>query len=83
MILGMSFLSLSNANIEFAGLGKLTWRSYMAAEAIPTTNWVELINKKKFAKAALNENSETFVIYVAALEVPTTMLIHPSRALQM
>ena len=42
--------------------------SYTAAEALPTTKWVELIDKKKFAKAALDEESETFMVYVAALE---------------
>ena len=34
-----------------------------------TTKRVELINKKEFAKAALDKNSETFLIYVASLNV--------------
>ncbi len=38
VVLGMLFLSLSNANVEFAELGKLTWRTYTAAEALPTTS---------------------------------------------
>ncbi len=79
VVLGMPFLSLSNADIEFAKLGKLTWRTYTAVEALPTTSWVELINKREFARAALDENSETFVIYVSALEATT---IHPSRVAQ-
>lgn len=29
---------------------------------------VELINKHKFAKATLDKNSETFVIYIVALD---------------
>lgn len=29
---------------------------------------MELINKKEFVKAALNKNSETFVVYIAALK---------------
>lgn len=29
---------------------------------------VELINKHKFAKATLDKNSETFVVYVVALD---------------
>ena len=50
---------------------------------MPTTKQVELIDKKKFVKAALDENSETFVMYVAALEVPLSgMTIHPSRVSQ-
>ncbi len=49
------------------------------AEALPTTSWVEVINKKEFAKAVLDKNSETFVVYVATLE---EIMIYPSRAAQ-
>ncbi len=63
----MLFLAFSNADIQFEA-EKRTWRSYTAAEALPIARGVELIDKHKFAKAALNENSETFVVYVAALE---------------
>ena len=65
IVLGMPFLALGNTDVEFTGLEKLTWRSYTAAEALSTTNWVEFIDKKEFAKTALDKNSETFVIYVA------------------
>ncbi len=78
----MSFLALSNADFQF-GVEELTWRSYTAAEALPTTNWVELIDKREFAKAALDGNSKTFVVHVATLEISTTMPIHPSRASQL
>ncbi len=81
MVLGMPFLSLSNADVKFAEQGKLTWRLYTTAEALPTTSRVELIDKREFAKAALDENSETFVVHVAVLEFPTAIPIHPSRAL--
>ncbi len=81
VVLGMLFLSLSNADVEFAELGKLTWRFYTAAEALPTTSRVELIDKREFAKAALDENSETFVIHVSALDVAEPS-IHLSRAAQ-
>ncbi len=80
VILGMPFLSLSNANVEFAELGKLTWRSYTAADALSTTSWVKLIDKREFAKAALDENSKTFVVHVAVIELLTAMPIYPSRA---
>ena len=53
VVLRISFLTLSNANIQFAEK-KLTWRSYTAAEALSTIKRVELINKKEFAKAALD-----------------------------
>ena len=64
----MPFLTFSNVNIQFVEK-ELTWRSYITAEALLTTKWVELINKKKFAKAALDENSETFLIYVASFNL--------------
>ncbi len=78
-VLEMLFLILNNADFQF-GAEELTWRSYTAAEALPTTSRVELIDKREFAKAALNGNSKTFVIDVAALKVPIAMPIHPSRA---
>ncbi len=80
VVLGMLFLSLSNADFQF-GAGELTWRSYTIAEALPIAKRVELIDKYEFAKAALGENSETFVVHFAALEAPKpAMLIHSSRA---
>ncbi len=79
IVLEMPFLSLRNANVEFAELGKLTWRLYITTKALPTTSQVKLIDKRKFTKATLDENSETFLVYVATLEATT---IHPSRAAQ-
>ncbi len=81
VVLEMPFLSLSNADIKFAELGKLIWRSYTAAEALLTTSRVELIDKKKFAKAAMDENSETFVVHMSALDVAESS-IYLSRAAQ-
>ena len=50
---------------------------------LPTTKQVELINKKEFAKAALDAESETFVVHVAALEAPLAgMPIYPSHAVK-
>ena len=79
IVLNMSFLTLSNANVQFVEK-KLIWRSYSTAEAPPTSKRGELINKKKFAKAALDEKSKTFVIYVASLNL--TLGIHLDRAAQ-
>ena len=75
----MPFLTLSNADVQFVEK-ELTWRSYTTAEALPTTKRVELIDKKEFAKAALDENSETFVVHVASLNL--TPKIHPDKAAQ-
>ena len=86
VVLGMSFLILSNTNIQF-DTESFTWRSYSTAKALPTTRRVELIDKRHFAKAALDKNSETFVIHIAALRVlgateTIGMPIHPNRANQ-
>ena len=51
-------------------------------EALPTTSWVKLIDKKKFAKAALIENSKTFMVHISTLKVATAMLIHLLRTSQ-
>lgn len=79
IVLKMLFLAFNNTNIQFTKLGKPTWRSHTIAEALPITSQVELINKSELAKTALDENSMTFVMHVAALEVPIAILIHPSR----
>ena len=77
VVLGMPFLTLSNADIQFAEK-KLTWRSYTAAEALPTTKRVELIDKREFAKAVLDKEFETFVVYIIALKIPLVrMAIYP------
>ena len=67
VVLEMPFLALSNVDTQF-DTESFTWRSYNAAKALPTTKIIELIDKHKFAKTALDENFETFVMYVAALE---------------
>ena len=82
MVLGMSFLILSNADIQFPEK-EFTWRSYTIAEALPTTKQVELIDKKEFVKAALDKESNIFVMHVAALEALLSgMTIYPSQAAQ-
>ena len=78
IVLGMLFLALSNVNIEF-DTESFIWRSYSIAEDLLTTRRVELIDKHEFAKAALDENSEMFVMHVAALEA-LEQAVHPSQA---
>ena len=67
VVLGMPFLALSNANIQY-DTGSFTWRSYSAAETLPTFKVLEFIDKHEFVKAALDQNSETFVVHIAVLE---------------
>ncbi len=80
MVPGILFLAFSNADFQF-GAEKLIWRSYTAAKVLPITSRVELINKREFAKAALDKNSETFVVHVSALDVVESS-INPSQAAQ-
>ena len=65
VVLGMPFLILSDANVDFLGR-ELRWRTYTTKEALPTTRCVELVGKKEFAAAALDPESKTFVIHVAS-----------------
>ncbi len=81
VVLGIPFLSLSNVDVKFADLGKLTLRSYTAVEALPTTYRVELIDKREFDKAVIDKNSKAFVIHMSALDVAESS-IHLFRAAQ-
>lgn len=76
VILSMPLLSLNNANIKFRKrLLGLVWKFYSIAKIIFTISWVQLINKYKFANINLEENSETFVLYVIVLET-SRIIIH-------
>lgn len=77
VVLGMLFLTLSNAEIQFAEK-KLTWRSYTAAKALFTSKRIELIDKKEFAKIMLDKNVEVFVVHVTSLNL-SLMSIHLAR----
>lgn len=80
IVLNIPFFTLPDAHILFAKK-ELTWRCYTIVKALLTIRRVELINRKKFATAALDNNSETFVIHVAILEISleiTKIIIHPS-----
>ena len=77
VVLGMPFLTLSNVDIQFAEK-ELTWRIYTTKDPLLTTRRVELIDKKVFAKAALDENIEAFVVYMNSLNLGSKMTIHPA-----
>ena len=66
VVLGILFLTLSNANIDFSSL-EFWWRIYTTKKALPTTRCVELVGKKEFAAAALDPEYKTYVIYVVSL----------------
>ena len=65
---------------------KLRWKTYTTKKAFPTTRRVKLVGKKEFAAAALDPESETFVVHVASLSsdaspsfAPLELNVHPSR----
>lgn len=80
MILGMFFLLLDNVDIEFVELKTLIQRFYDTAKALPITSQVELINKREFIKVMLDENFETFVVYMVILEAKVS--IYPLQIAQ-
>ena len=45
VVLGMLFLTFSNADVQFAEL-KVTWRIYIIKKALPITCQVKIINRK-------------------------------------
>ena len=79
VVLGIPFLTLSNADVQFVEK-ELTWKTYTTTKALPTTKRIELIDKKEFANAALNQKSETFVIHIAFLNLVSG--IHLDRETQ-
>ena len=80
VILEMPFLKISNADVSF-GEGTLTWKTYTTNKALPTTERVQIIDKKDFVIAALDANSETFVMHVAFRE-REGMPVHSKRQAQ-
>ena len=80
VVLGMPFLKISNANVAF-GEGTLTWKSYTTNKALPTTERVQLVDPKEFVIAALDADSETFVVHVAIRE-QEEMAMNPDRKAQ-
>lgn len=66
MILGISFVRLSNVNILFPKQ-KLIWRSYILAKAISSVKEVQMIGSKKFVAAALDLRKKAIVLYIAHL----------------
>lgn len=91
MILGMLFLTLSNADIRFAEKN-LVWRSYTAKKARTTTKRVEHIDRKEFAAAAFEEKEKNFCglpslfsqnTSISLTSIMRAMRIHHSQRTQM
>ena len=80
VILKILFLKISNSNVLF-GKETLIWRTYTTNEALSTTKQVQIINLKEFIIAALDVNSEIFVIHVAIRE-QEKMPVHSKKQAQ-
>ena len=85
VVLGMPFLTLSGADVDFSGR-ELRWKTYTVEEALPTTRRVELVGKKEFAAAALDPEHETYVVHVGSVSSNASpsssasqLNVHPSR----
>ena len=80
VVLGILFLKISNADIAL-GEETLTWKFYKTNEALSTTEQLQLVDPKKFVIAALDADSETFVVHVAIRE-QEEMAMNPDRKAQ-
>lgn len=81
VVLEIFFLNFSNIDLQFVEK-KLVQRNYTVVEALSITRKVKIINKKDFAKVALNEDVETFVVHIIPLCLGL-MIIHSARKAQM
>ena len=54
----------------------------MTGKVLLTTQNIELIDKKEFAKAMLEKNIEIFVIYISFLSLILKMTIHLTKKVQ-
>lgn len=75
VVFGMSFLFLSNIDVKF-GIEELIWRRSIGIETISIVKQVELINKFKFIKVALDKDSKIYVVYIAALKITNVFNNH-------
>ena len=67
-VFGILFLTLSGANVDSLDW-ELRWRTYTTKKALPTTKCVELVGKKEFAAATFDPEYETFIVYLASLNL--------------
>ena len=66
VVLKMPFVTFSNADVSFLDK-ELTWRTYSVIVALFITKRVQIIDRKKFAKAVLDPNKKVFVMHIATI----------------
>lgn len=81
MLLSMPSIIFNNVDIKFAKK-KLIYRTYTNENTLTTTCSIKFINKKKFAKMALDENIKTFVIHISSLDLRLKITIHLAKNAQ-
>lgn len=68
VVLRMFFLFFNSTNFQF-NIKELIQRFYITIKALPITKRVEIIDKYKFVKVALNKYFNTFVIYITVIKL--------------
>ena len=89
VVLGMSFLTLSNADVDFSGR-ELWWKTYTTKKALLMNRRIKLMEKKKFAAIILDPEYKIYVVYVMFFSLTsliaslrsTLLNIYPSRRSQ-
>lgn len=74
-------MAFSNSDIQ-SYTESLIWRTYSFAGLFAISRQVKLINKDKFVKLCLDENSETFVVHVVAMKILDSS-IHSTSGFQL
>lgn len=70
----MLFFTFDNTDIWFAEL-ELIWKTHSTIKVLLTTQKVEIIYKKKFAIAVLNDDDKTFVVHMTAFSVGSNIYL--------
>ena len=76
---GMLFLTLNGADVDVLGR-ELLWRTYTTKETLPTTRYIELVDKKEFAVTALNPEHELYVVHVESISSVPLLSFSPFNA---
>lgn len=71
----MPFFELADPDIRFASR-EFAWRSYTTADALATTERVEIVDVRDFSRDALDPDLGSYVVHAAAL---ANVGMHPDR----
>ena len=77
IVFEISFLTFNKVEMDFAEK-EFTWKVYTITEALPIMKKIQIIDPKKFIKAALDLEQKVFIIHTVTLFV-NLMKIYPDR----